>query len=89
MFLLLLVLSTKPISAMKMNIAKTDCKLIRAFPAGRAIRLYCTGINHGPVSAAIPNAEGLAFCFKYVYDLMCIFVYSKTGYNEKFRTDYT
>jgi len=23
---------------------------------GRAVRLYCTGISRGPVSAAIPNA---------------------------------
>jgi hypothetical protein len=26
---------------------------------GRAFRLYCAGINRGPVSASIPNAEGL------------------------------
>jgi len=25
--------------------------------SGRAFRSYCTGFNHGPVSASLPNAE--------------------------------
>lgn len=28
-----------------------------ALPAARALRSYCIGISHGPVSATIPNAE--------------------------------
>ena len=28
-----------------------------ALPAARAVRLYCTGLSHKPVSAAIPNAK--------------------------------
>jgi hypothetical protein len=31
---------------------------IMALPAARALRSYCTGISHGPVSAAIPNVGG-------------------------------
>jgi len=27
------------------------------FPAGRAVRSYCAGLSHGPVSAPIPNAN--------------------------------
>jgi len=30
---------------------------------GRAIRSYCTGISHGPVSAPIPNANWLRKSF--------------------------
>ncbi|MEO6523934.1 MAG: hypothetical protein ABIN91_19780 [Mucilaginibacter sp.] len=28
-----------------------------ALPSARAIRSYCTGLSHEPVSASIPNAE--------------------------------
>jgi len=31
--------------------------IILAFPAGRAFRSYYTGLSHGPVYAAIPNAK--------------------------------
>jgi hypothetical protein len=32
-----------------------------ALPAARAMRSYCTGFSHRPVSAPIPNAE-VPFC---------------------------
>jgi len=31
-------------------------KLILPLPSARALRSYCTGVNHGPVSPSIPNA---------------------------------
>jgi hypothetical protein len=35
-----------------------------AFPSGRAVRSYCAGLSHRPVSAAIANAGGAWLCLK-------------------------
>ena len=46
--------------------------IIWVFPAGRAIRSYCTGLKHGPVSATIPNTEKVSIHNKILFPIKII-----------------
>ena len=48
-----------------------------AFPAGRAVRSYGTGLRRGPVSAAIPNAKEIQTLCKFVLQFFYIIAMKK------------